>query len=548
VPRYRQRLAWVPFGQGRPKWVDDEHFDLRYHVRATALPRPGGEEELKTLAGRVFSIELNREKPLWETWLVEGLSGGRFALLSKTHHALVDGISGLDILTVLFAPEDEADASRSLDWRPRPAPSSESLLAEALVERATAPREVLRPLRALLRRPRQLAMGVFETAVGFGALAWAGLAPAPQTPYNRGGVGTNRRFTWVRADLDSVKAIKDALGGTVNDVILTIVTLGLREHLLSRGEDVEGLTLKAFVPVSVRADEQRGGETLGNKVSGMIAPLPVGCADPARCLHTIAGAMRGLKDSGQAVGAQALTELSAIAPGALLHEGARLGVRQRFVNLVVTNVPGPQFPLYLSSHELLDIFPLVPLGTNLNLGVAIVSYNGTINFGLVSDFDNVPDLELIADSFGDALARIAAAAGVEPREPEAAPDEEPAAASASPDDEPAASASPDDGPADEIARDGVSLFASTLPERHVETEDDLVESFAERGAEEGAGAELDVQEPWDGYDAMTAADIVDRLTGASAAAAGLVELYERRHRARKTVLAAADRALATAGS
>jgi diacylglycerol O-acyltransferase / wax synthase len=535
VPRYRQRLAWVPFGQGRPKWVDDEHFDLRYHVRSTALPRPGGEEELKTLAGRVFSVELNREKPLWEIWLVEGLSDGSFALLSKTHHALVDGISGLDILTVLFAPEEEADTTRSLDWRPQPAPSALSLLTEALVERATAPREVLRPLRALLRRPRQLATGLFETTVGFGALAWAGLAPAPRTPYNRRGVGTNRRFSWVRADLESVKAVKNELGGTVNDVILTIVTLGLREHMLSSGEDVEGLTLKAFVPVSVRGDEQRGGETLGNRVAGMIAPLPVGCADPTGCLRTIAGAMRGLKESGQAVGAQALTELSAIAPGALLHQGARLGVRQRFVNLVVTNVPGPQFPLHLGSHELLDIFPLVPLGTNLNLGVAIVSYNGTINFGLVSDFDNVPDLELIADCFGRALAQIAAAAGVEVSAADAGPrDEEQTVSAAAP-------------PADELARDGVSLFASTLPERHVETEDELVESFAERGAEDGAGAELEVQEPWDGYDAMTAADIVDRLTGASAAAAGLVELYERRHRGRKTVLAAADRALATAG-
>jgi diacylglycerol O-acyltransferase / wax synthase len=522
VPRYRQRLAWVPFGQGRPKWVDDEHFDIRYHVRVTALPRPGGEEELKTLAGRIFSIQLNREKPLWETWLVEGLSGGRFALLSKTHHALVDGISGLDILSVLFAPEDGDNAERSHAWRPQRAPSGVALLSEALLERAVAPREVLRPLRALFRRPRQLATRAFELAVGFGTLAWAGLAPAPRTPYNEQAVGSNRRFTWVRADLDTVKAIKDELGGTVNDVILTIVTRGLREHLIGRGEDVDDLTLKAFVPVSVRTDEQRGGETLGNKVSGMIAPLPVGCPDAKTCLATISGAMRGVKDSGQAIGAQALTELSALAPGALLHEGARLGSRQRLVNLVVTNVPGPQFPLHLGDRELLDIFPLVPLGTNLNLGVAIVSYNGTINFGLVSDFDNLPDVERVAQCFDVAVRELADVAGVQA---------EPVPAAA------------EDG--DVRAR--VGLFSSTLEEPHVEAEEELVGSFAERGAEEGAGAEIEVSEPWAGYDEMTAADILDRLSAAAPAAAGMVELYERSHRGRKTVLAAAERALSTAG-
>jgi diacylglycerol O-acyltransferase len=525
----------VPFGQGRPKWVDDENFDIRYHVRSTALPRPGGEEELKTLAGRVFSIELNREKPLWEIWLAEGLAAGGFALLCKTHHALVDGVSGLDIMTVLFAPEDADNKSKSLDWRPRKQPSGLTLLVEALLERALAPREAVRPIRALWRGPRQLATSLFETAVGFGALAWAGLAPAPRTPYNRRAVGTNRRFTWVGADLEAIKAIKNELGGTVNDVILTIVTRGLREHLTMRGEDVDGVTLKAFVPVSVRSEQQRGGESLGNKVTGMIAPLPVGCPDPRVCLSTISQAMRELKESGQAVGAQALTELSGLAPGALLHEGARLAARQRLVNLVVTNVPGPQFPLYLGKHELHDIYPMVPLGTNLNLGVAIVSYNGTINFGLVSDFDNIPDLERIADCFRAALAELAETADVAP----AAADVD-AAASADGD----AAAEPQPPPEDATVRERIGLFERTA---HVETEEELVESVAERGAEDGAGAEIEVHEPWDGYDAMTAADILDRLTGAPAAAAGLVELYERSHKGRKTVLEAAERAVATAG-
>src|SRR4051795_8514308 len=307
VPRYRQRLANVPLGQGRPKWVDDEHFDLRYHVRHTALPSPGSEYELQVLCGRIFSQPLRRDRPLWENYLVEGLEGGRFAILSKTHHALVDGISGLDILSVLFA--DEADA-RGEAWAPRRTPSDVTLLGEALVERATRPFEIVRGVRALLRGPRRAAERIAQTAVGVGAMAWAGLQPAPPSPYNADIVGPDRRFTWVRASLDDVKAIKNELGGAVHDVVLAPVSRALRRHLLRRGVDVTSLELKAFVPVSVRREDQRGGETLGNQVAGIIARLPVHCDDPATCLGLISQQMNGLKESGQAVGAQTLTELS----------------------------------------------------------------------------------------------------------------------------------------------------------------------------------------------------------------------------------------------
>src|SRR3954447_20620416 len=305
VPRYRQRLAEVPFGQGRPKWVDDDRFDLRYHVRHTALPAPGTEYELQVLCGRVFSQQLRRDRPLWENYLVEGLEAGRFAILSKTHHAMVDGISGLDILSVLFAPEEES--ADSAEWSPRPAPSRASLLAESLVERATTPFEIFRGARALVRGPRQVMSRLAESAVGAGAMAWAGLQPAPQSPYNAELVGPDRRFTWLRASLDDLKAIKNELGGSVNDVVLTIVARGLRRDLQRRGVDVDGLELKAFVPVSLRREDQRGSEELGNQVGGMIAPLPVGCDDAADCLRTISAAMSGLKESGQAVGAQALS-------------------------------------------------------------------------------------------------------------------------------------------------------------------------------------------------------------------------------------------------
>jgi diacylglycerol O-acyltransferase len=288
-------------------------------------------------------------------------------------------------------------------------------VAEALAERATSAGELVRPLRALVRRPRQAVTRLAETAVGAGAMAWAGMQPAPRTPYNAHKVGPDRRFTWTRGSLDDVKAIKNALGGTVNDVVLTVVTLALRRHLQRRGEDVGELELRAFVPVSVRTEDQRG--TLGNQVSGMLATLPVSCEDPARCLARISAQMRVVKESGQAVGAQALTELSGFAPPTVIQQASRLVGRQRFVNLVVTNVPGPQFPLYLDGRELTDMFPMVPLGSNLNLGIAIVSYNGTLNFGLVGDFDLLDDLEDLAGDFLAGLRALAGAAGVSMSEP-----------------------------------------------------------------------------------------------------------------------------------
>jgi WS/DGAT/MGAT family acyltransferase len=404
VPRYRQRLAFVPLGQGRPKWVDDENFDIRFHVRSTALPRPGTEYELQVLAARVFSQPLSRRRPLWEMWLVEGLEGGRFAVVSKTHHALVDGIAGIDILSVLFAPDEEAAAGRP--WQPEPPPGRAALLAEALVERATIPAEVLRSASAVVRRPRRVLSQALETAVGLGAMAWAGISPAPPSPYNRR-VGGDRRFAWVRAQLDDLKAIKDELGGTVNDVVLAVVALALRRDLRRRG--VELAELKTFVPISIRTEDQRG-ET-GNQVAGMIIDLPVSCPDPVECLQRITPLTREMKDSGQAVGAQALTDLAGFAPPNLLDQASRLTARQRFINLVVTNVPGPQRALFLDGAELQDVIPMVPVGANLAFGVAIVSYNGGMNFGLMADFDAVPELDEIARDFESALAELMQAAG-----------------------------------------------------------------------------------------------------------------------------------------
>ena len=412
VPRYRQRLAFVPLGQGRPKWVDDPHFNLRYHVRSTALASPGSERRLKDLAGRVFSQQLDRDKPLWEVWLVEGLDDDRFAVLSKTHHALVDGISGVDIMSVLFdtSPEPSAPTDPGDRWLPRPLPSRAQLLAEALIERATIPAEIGRSAKAVLRGPRRIATGIRDAAVGVGAMAWAGLNPAPSSPYNRS-IGPHRRFTWVRTDLKDVKAIKDELGGTVNDVVLSVVAGGLGRHLRRRGVNTDGLELKAMVPVSVRTDVQRGA--LGNRVAAMMAPLPVWCQEPMARLDIVSEQLKGLKSGGQAVGAQVLTDLSGFAPPTIMDQASRLMARQRFFNLVVTNVPGPQFPLYLLGRRMLDPFPMVPLAKNQALGVALLSYDGHINFGLVGDYDLMWDLDDFAADLEESLAELADAAGVE---------------------------------------------------------------------------------------------------------------------------------------
>jgi diacylglycerol O-acyltransferase / wax synthase len=412
VPRYRQRLAFVPLGQGRPKWVDDPHLNLRYHVRATALPAPGDEDQLQELAGRVFAQQLDRDKPLWEIWLVDGLEGDRFALLSKTHHALVDGISGVDIISVLFdtSPEPAAPADPGDRWLPRPLPTQVQLLGEALVERTTIPAEVARSVRAVFRGPRRILAGARDAAVGVGAMAWAGLNPAPTSPYNQS-IGPHRRFTWVRADLGEIKAIKNELGGTVNDVVLTTVAGALGKHLRRRGQNTDGLELKAMIPVSVRADVERGA--LGNRVAAMMAPLPIWCQDPVARLDIVREELKGLKSSGQAVGAQVLTELTGFAPPTVMGQAARLVSRQRMFNLVVTNVPGPQFPLYLAGRKMLDPFPMVPLAKNQALGIALLSYAGKINFGLVGDWDLMWDIDEFADDLRRSLEELAEAAGVE---------------------------------------------------------------------------------------------------------------------------------------
>jgi diacylglycerol O-acyltransferase len=410
VPRYRQKLAFPPLAQARPVWVDDPHFNIGYHVRHTALPAPAGEDQLRRLAGRVFSQQLDRSKPLWEIWLVNRVGEEQFALVCKTHHALVDGISGVDIMTVIFDLEpDPPEQDPPPAWYPRPQPSGATLFGDAIVERATAPLDAARGVTGALSDVRSAAAAAARTIGGLASMAAAGIGGAPPSPLNTR-IGPHRRFAWVESDLGRFKAIKGALGGTVNDVVLAVVTGALRDHLLRRGRDPDGIELKAMVPVSIRADAERGA--LGNKVAAIYAPLPVGIADPKERLKTIHEALTHLKGSGQAVGAERITQLAGFAVPTVLNQAARLQSRQRFFNLTVTNVPGPQFPLFMLGRRLHAFYPMVPVVLNTALCVGIMSYDGRVYFGLTGDYDAMADIDEFASDLRSAIAELATSAGV----------------------------------------------------------------------------------------------------------------------------------------
>ena len=406
VPRFRQKLKFVPYGQGRPVWIDDPHLNLDYHVRHTALPEPGTEQQLRTLAARIFSQRLDRSKPMWEMWLADGLDGGRFAIIAKTHHCLVDGVSGVDITTVLFDTKPDAPTPSPESWAPGPEPSDAEILGRALVERATTPAEAARGVRAVFRQPRRFAQSLLDGLESVGALARAGVA-APDSPFNVE-ISPYRRFAWVRGDLNDYKRIKNTVGGTVNDVVLAAVAGALGRFLRARGHATAGLELKAMIPISVRLADQRGD--LGNRVSTMYATLPVGIEDPAERLKAVSEGMGDLKESKQAVGATLLTELADFAPATILGQAGRLQSRQRFFNMVVTNVPGPQFPLYLMGRELEAIYPMVPLAKRQAVCFGIMSYNGQVNFGLIGDYEAMADLDSLAHDLSESLAELSALA------------------------------------------------------------------------------------------------------------------------------------------
>src|SRR4051794_18559351 len=410
VPRYRQKLAEAPLQTGRPVWVDDPNFNLEYHVRQTALPEPGSEEQLMRLASRVFSQQLDRSKPLWETWLVEGLEGDRFALISKTHHALVDGVAGVDLATVLFdlSPDPPAPDGDALGpWTPSREPGTADLVAAGVRGFVRTGLDLATRAVGAAVRPGTSLRVARDAAEGIGEILWAGLNPAPETPLNIE-IGPHRRYAVVRQRLADYKQVKDALGGTVNDVVLTVVSGALASWLGSRGVRTEGLEMRALVPVSIRAADEQGA--LGNRIAAMRGPLPVYIRDPVARLDVVKRAMTGLKESKQALGAEVLASVENLAPPTVLAQASRLNFSTRLFNLIVTNVPGPQFPLYLLGRRLCDLFPIAFLPRDHGLAVAIMSYDGGIEYGLLADYDALPDVERIATGIDEALDELKAAA------------------------------------------------------------------------------------------------------------------------------------------
>ena len=412
VPRYRQKLAAPPLGLGRWRWIDDPTFNLEYHVRHTALPSPGDDEKLRALAARIFSQRLDRTKPLWELWMVDDFAGDRWALISKSHHSLVDGVSGVDLMTMLFDVSPEPRDAGGDRWEPRPEPSTAQLTASAINSGIRRLTEL--PLRAAagaVRGPGEVLERTRETVEALGEVAWAGLNPPPDTPLNVK-VGPHRRLAVVEAELADLKTIKDAFGGTVNDVVLAVVAGGLRRWLHARGLRTEGLELRACVPVSVRTDDERGA--FGNKLVQILCPLPVYVPDPIDRLRHVAEQMRHVKDSKQALGAEVIAGAQDFAPPTILAQASRMNFSTRFYNMLVTNVTGPQMPLYVIGRRLERVFPVPFLAGDRALAVAVMSYDGGMNFGLLADFDALADVDELTAGIEASLAELRDLAGAGP--------------------------------------------------------------------------------------------------------------------------------------
>jgi len=412
VPRYRQKVHFVPIALGRPVWVDDPHFNLGYHLRRTALPPPGGDEELRNLVGRVMSQQLDRSKPLWEMWIIEGLSEGRWGFITKLHHCMVDGVSGTELLAVILDSERDPKLAPPDDWHPERQPLGAELAVQALLRRAVSPYEQLRAVRSAARSPAGAARTAAATARGLWTMTGV-VAPPPSSSLN-GPIGPHRRWAWARSQLSDVKRVRGAFGGTVNDVVLTAIAGGFRALLAGRGESTQR-DVRTLVPVSVRSNEEHG--EYNNRVSAIFANLPVGIEHPVERLAAMRAQMDHLKHSGEAVAGDVLVGLSGFAPAMLLALGLRAATRmpQRSVNTVTTNVPGPQRPLYAAGRRMLECLPYVPLGGHIRIGVAIFSYDGGLTFGVTGDYDEAPDIEVLCRGIEQSLRELAEAAELERR-------------------------------------------------------------------------------------------------------------------------------------
>jgi diacylglycerol O-acyltransferase len=390
TPRYRQKVRFVPLGMGEPVWVDDPHFNIDYHLRHSAVPAPGTESQLRATAARVFSQHLDRSKPLWEIWMVEGLEDDRWALLSKVHHCMVDGVAATDMMSLMFG--ESAGQPNGDGWLADPEPSSLDLIAYSARHRV---RDPAAQVRFALRAPSEV-----MRAVAGGARALLAAAPAmrPSTSSLTGPIGPHRVWSWANVSLGDVKETRRALGGTVNDVVLTLITNGYRALLEHRGEPVTAdRVVRTMVPVSVRAPGERGEQN--NRVSAVFARLPVGLDDPAERLGVIREQMDGIKSSKQAVAGDALAQLSGFAPPMLLALGSRVATRSARLNMdtATTNVPGPQVALHTLDRKLVASYPFVPIVGTIRIVVAIFSYDGELYFGVTGDRDHAPDVDVLTE-------------------------------------------------------------------------------------------------------------------------------------------------------
>jgi diacylglycerol O-acyltransferase len=406
VPRYRQRIRTVPGRLANPVWVDDDDFDLTYHVRRSALPRPGSMEQLRDLVARIMSRRLDRNRPLWEMYLVEGLEGGRFAIMSKSHQILVDGISTVDLGQVMLDVDPEPHDTVHDDWRPAGEPGSPALVAEALTETMLHPRLALSAVRGNVAGLIRSTGAVGEKVVGaVNALANRGVTP--ESPINVE-LSEQRRFVTVKTRLDDYRKVREVHGGTVNDVILAAITGAMRSWLMTRAESLRGgRALRAMVPMSV-IDSDLEPTSLGSQVTGHLLSLPVGETSPVVRLHQVSYSLKAHKDTGLAVAADRLADVAGFAPTTFHALGSRVAAGQprRAFNLVITNVPGPQFPLFAAGAKMIESYPVQPLLPGHALAIGVTSYNGGVYFGLNADRDAIWDLDVLGQCIQESLEEL----------------------------------------------------------------------------------------------------------------------------------------------
>lgn len=401
IPRYRQKLRWVPI-EGRAVWVDDHSFNLDYHIRHTSLPRPGGIEELKHLSARIMSQPLDRSRPLWESWLVEGLEGNdRFAIITKIHHCMMDGSSGVDLAHILLSPSPDHQPAPPRPFVPRPEPTSAQLLRDSILDRAALPLKAVRGVQALMNEAEGLRHELSVRAQAVAELAGWVVKGADDSPVN-GELGPHRRFDWLNMPLADVKDVSRRIGCTVNDVVLTTVAGAMREFMLYRNTDPEGLDFRVSAPVSVRREGTKG--KMGNQVSSWIIPLPIDKAEPMERLAALNEVTRELKASKQALGVELMMAMAEWSPSMLLSLGARAASGP--INMIVTNVPGPQIPLYMLGAKLLETYPLVPLLENTGIGVALFSYDGKLCWGFNAEYQMVADLRVFVRAIESSFAEL----------------------------------------------------------------------------------------------------------------------------------------------